>query len=144
MQLFLCGGIALAVWAMTGERDRAAPAFVAGIVLGASVATRVDALVALVALPLWMSALWLDSPRRYARRLLVLGIGSAIGIGIATVDLLWRSRPYYELHRSEILSQVALFGLAVKYLPIFPAGQHHEKTEPRPLGATPVLGHAGD
>ena len=113
VQLFLCGGIALAVWAMTGERDRAAPAFVAGIVLGASVATRVDALVALVALPLWMSALWLDSPRRTARRLLFLGIGTAIGLAIATVDLLWRSRPYYELHRSEILSQVALFGLAV-------------------------------
>ncbi len=113
VQLFLCGGIALAVWAMTGEHDRAAPAFVAGIVLGASVATRVDALVALVALPLWMSALWLDSPRRNARRLLFLGIGTAIGIVIATIDLLWRSRPYYELHRSEILSQVALFGLAV-------------------------------
>jgi len=113
VQLFLCGGIALAVWSMTGERDRAAPAFVAGVVLGASVATRVDALVALVALPLWMSALWLDSPRRNARRLLFLGVGTAIGIAIATVDLLWRSRPYYELHRSEILSQVALFGLAV-------------------------------
>ena len=66
-----------------------------------------------VALPLWMSALWLDSPRRNARRLLFLGIGTTIGIAIATVDLLWRSRPYYDLHRSEILSQVALFGLAV-------------------------------
>jgi Ni/Fe-hydrogenase subunit HybB-like protein len=43
-----------------------------------------------------------------------------------------------------IAAGFALFGLAVKYLPIFPAGQHHEKTEPRPLGATPVLGHAGD
>ena len=113
VQLLLCGGVALAVWAMSGDRDVPAPAFVAGIVLGASVATRVDALIALTALPLWMSALWLDSPRRTPRRLLSLGIGTAIGIVIATADLLWRSRPYYELHRGEILAQAALFGAAI-------------------------------
>ena len=63
VQLFLCGGIALAVWTLRGEADRAAPALVAGLVLGAAVATRVDALVALVALPLWMSARWMDTPQ---------------------------------------------------------------------------------
>jgi Ni/Fe-hydrogenase subunit HybB-like protein len=43
-----------------------------------------------------------------------------------------------------IAAGFALFGLAVKYLPIFPAEGAHEKAEPRPLVATPVLGHAGD
>jgi Ni/Fe-hydrogenase subunit HybB-like protein len=43
-----------------------------------------------------------------------------------------------------IAAGFALFGLAVKYLPIFPAEGAHEKVEPRPLVATPVLGHAGD
>jgi Ni/Fe-hydrogenase subunit HybB-like protein len=43
-----------------------------------------------------------------------------------------------------IAAGFALFGLAVKYLPIFPAEESHEKTEPRPLLATAVLGHAGD
>ncbi|HMK12793.1 MAG TPA: hypothetical protein VK461_14475, partial [Acidimicrobiales bacterium] len=113
VQLFLCGGIALAVWAMDGDRDRPIPALVAGLVLGAAVATRIDALIALLALPLWMSARWLDQPGRVARRLLFLGIGAAAAIALAIVDLLWRSRPYYELHRSEILSQAALFGAAV-------------------------------
>jgi hypothetical protein len=43
-----------------------------------------------------------------------------------------------------IAAGFALFGLAVKYLPIFPAEESLEKTEPRPLVTTPVLGHAGD
>jgi Ni/Fe-hydrogenase subunit HybB-like protein len=43
-----------------------------------------------------------------------------------------------------IAAGFALFGLAVKYLPIFPAEESLEKVEPRPLGATAVLGHAGD
>src|ERR1039458_3735596 len=42
----------------------------------------------------------------------------------------------------------ALFGLAVKYLPIFPADQHtveqRLRTETRPVVATAVLGHAGN
>ena len=63
VQLFLCAGIALAVRAFDGDDDRVGPAVVAGILLGASVATRVDALIALVAVPLWMSARWIDRPR---------------------------------------------------------------------------------
>ena len=51
-------------------------------------------------------------PRLVSRRVLFLGVGVAVGIAIAVVDLLWRSRPYYELHRTEILSQVALFAAA--------------------------------
>jgi Ni/Fe-hydrogenase subunit HybB-like protein len=43
-----------------------------------------------------------------------------------------------------IAAGFALFGLAVKYLPIFPAEGRLEKTEPRPVVGTPVLGHAGD
>ncbi len=42
----------------------------------------------------------------------------------------------------------ALFGLAVKYLPIFPEArvpvQERLRTETAPVVATPVLGHAGD
>jgi len=42
----------------------------------------------------------------------------------------------------------ALFGLAVKYLPIFPEArvpvQERVRTETAPVVATPVLGHAGD
>jgi len=42
----------------------------------------------------------------------------------------------------------ALFGLAVKYLPIFPdvrvPVKERPRTEPAPVVATPVLGHAGD
>src|SRR5208283_3870365 len=42
----------------------------------------------------------------------------------------------------------ALFGLAVKYLPIFPEERHpvqqRLRTENAPVVATPVLGHAGD
>ncbi|HET7440784.1 MAG TPA: Ni/Fe-hydrogenase cytochrome b subunit [Terriglobales bacterium] len=38
----------------------------------------------------------------------------------------------------------ALFGLAAKYLPIFPAEESHPLAEPEAVGATPVLGHAGD
>ena len=113
VQLLVCGGLALTAWAMDGDLDRGAAALVAGLVLGAAVATRVDALVMLVALPLWMAARWIDTPARVARRLVFLGSGVAAGIALAIVDLLWRSRPYYELHRSEILSQAALFAAAV-------------------------------
>ncbi|MGA9386840.1 MAG: Ni/Fe-hydrogenase cytochrome b subunit, partial [Candidatus Sulfotelmatobacter sp.] len=42
----------------------------------------------------------------------------------------------------------ALFGLAVKYLPIFPkeghAAEGRQRSKPERLVATPVLGHAGD
>jgi len=38
----------------------------------------------------------------------------------------------------------ALFGLAVKYLPIFPAEESHPVAEQVAIAATPVLGHAGD
>jgi molybdopterin-containing oxidoreductase family membrane subunit len=42
----------------------------------------------------------------------------------------------------------ALFGVAVKYLPIFPEEEHavqpRLQTETGPVVATPVLGHAGD
>jgi hypothetical protein len=42
----------------------------------------------------------------------------------------------------------ALFGLAAKYLPIFPDKAHvveqHVRTEPRRVAAAAVLGHAGD
>ncbi len=113
MQLLVCGGLALTAWAMEGNLDRGASALVAGLVLGAAVATRVDALVILLALPLWMAGRWIDSPTRVKRRLVFLSVGVAAAIALAAVDLLWRSRPYYVLHRSEILSQVALFGAAV-------------------------------
>ncbi len=44
-----------------------------------------------------------------------------------------------------IAAGFALFGLAVKYLPIFPAEESHPATEEATvLAATPVLGHAGD
>jgi Ni/Fe-hydrogenase subunit HybB-like protein len=44
-----------------------------------------------------------------------------------------------------IAAGFALFGLAVKYLPIFPAEESHPVTEKEPvIAATPVLGHAGD
>jgi Ni/Fe-hydrogenase subunit HybB-like protein len=38
----------------------------------------------------------------------------------------------------------ALFGLAAKYLPIFPAEESHHVAEVEAIAATPVLGHAGD
>jgi Ni/Fe-hydrogenase subunit HybB-like protein len=38
----------------------------------------------------------------------------------------------------------ALFGLAAKYLPIFPAEESHRVAETDVITATPVLGHAGD
>ena len=113
VQLFLCAGLALAVWAFVGDEDGGAPSLVAGLVLGAAVATRIDALVALVVLPLWMSARWIDVPRGASRRLLFLGVGVTAGIALAIVDLLWRSRPYYDLHSSEILSQAALFAASI-------------------------------
>jgi len=43
-----------------------------------------------------------------------------------------------------IAAGFALFGLAVKYLPIFPAEESHPVAEPVAIAATPVLGHAGD
>ena len=43
-----------------------------------------------------------------------------------------------------IATGFALFGLAAKYLPIFPAEESHPLAEPVAIGATPVLGHAGD
>jgi hypothetical protein len=47
-----------------------------------------------------------------------------------------------------IAAGFALFGWAVKYLPIFPEERHAVKpllrTETAPVAATPVLGHAGD
>jgi len=43
-----------------------------------------------------------------------------------------------------IVAGFALFGLAAKYLPIFPAEESHPLAEPVAIGATPVLGHAGD
>jgi len=38
----------------------------------------------------------------------------------------------------------ALFGLAVKYLPIFPAEESQPQVEVAAMSVTPVLGHAGD
>lgn len=43
-----------------------------------------------------------------------------------------------------IAAGFALFGLAVKYLPIFPAEESHPVAKSPAIGATPVLGHAGD
>jgi Ni/Fe-hydrogenase subunit HybB-like protein len=44
-----------------------------------------------------------------------------------------------------IAAGFALFGLATKYLPIFPAEEEaHATTEQPVVAATPVLGHAGD
>ena len=44
-----------------------------------------------------------------------------------------------------IAAGFALFGLAVKYLPIVPAEESHPVTAKEPvIAATPVLGHAGD
>ena len=43
-----------------------------------------------------------------------------------------------------IAAGFALFGLAAKYLPIFPSEESHPLAEPVAIGATPVLGHAGD
>jgi hypothetical protein len=43
-----------------------------------------------------------------------------------------------------IAAGFALFGLAVKYLPIFPAEHSQVVEEPRVLKTTAVLGHAGD
>jgi len=43
-----------------------------------------------------------------------------------------------------IAAGFALFGLAVKYLPIFPAEESHRVEEPEAIAAIPVLGHAGD
>lgn len=43
-----------------------------------------------------------------------------------------------------IAAGFALFGLAVKYLPIFPAEEERKKKEVPVVQATPVLGHAGD
>jgi Ni/Fe-hydrogenase subunit HybB-like protein len=45
---------------------------------------------------------------------------------------------------SIIAAGFALFGLAVKYLPIFPAKESHPVAEREAIAATPVLGHAGD
>jgi Ni/Fe-hydrogenase subunit HybB-like protein len=43
-----------------------------------------------------------------------------------------------------IAAGFALFGLAVKYLPIFPAEESHPVTETKVIAATSVLVHAGD
>jgi Ni/Fe-hydrogenase subunit HybB-like protein len=43
-----------------------------------------------------------------------------------------------------IAAGFALFGLATKYLPIFPAEAVHPADEPVVVRGTPVLGHAGD
>ena len=43
-----------------------------------------------------------------------------------------------------IAAGFALFGLAVKYLPIFPAEEEHKKKEAPAVEATAVLSHAGD
>ena len=47
--------------------------------------------------------------------MIAIGAGAAIAIALATVDLLVRSRPYFDLHRSEVLSQAALFGTSVLF-----------------------------
>jgi len=43
-----------------------------------------------------------------------------------------------------IAAGFALFGFAAKYLPIFPAEESHPLAQLEVIGATPVLGHAGD
>jgi Ni/Fe-hydrogenase subunit HybB-like protein len=43
-----------------------------------------------------------------------------------------------------IAAGFALFGLATKYLPIFPAEAEHPACEPAVVRGTPVFGHAGD
>jgi Ni/Fe-hydrogenase subunit HybB-like protein len=43
-----------------------------------------------------------------------------------------------------IAAGFALFGLAVKYLPIFSAKESHSVTKAPVMGVAPVLGHAGD
>jgi len=46
--------------------------------------------------------------------------------------------------RAIMAAGFALFGLAVKYLPIFPAEQHSQKPEVTIVPGTAVLSHAGD
>jgi Ni/Fe-hydrogenase subunit HybB-like protein len=43
-----------------------------------------------------------------------------------------------------IAAGFALFGLGVKYLPIFPVEEHHPATGAEPGVAAAVLSHAGD
>jgi Ni/Fe-hydrogenase subunit HybB-like protein len=43
-----------------------------------------------------------------------------------------------------IAAGFALFGMAVKYLPIFPAEQPHPVSQVASLSGAPVLSHAGD
>jgi Ni/Fe-hydrogenase subunit HybB-like protein len=43
-----------------------------------------------------------------------------------------------------IAAGFALFGLAAKYLPIFPVEESHAGAEPEAIATTAVLGHAGD
>ena len=43
-----------------------------------------------------------------------------------------------------IAAGFALFGLATKYLPIFPAEESHRVAKVEAIAAAPVLGHAGD
>jgi hypothetical protein len=107
-QPLLAGAVVLMAWAF----DRHAPvtAWLAGAVLGAAFATRLDVLIIVAVVPPWLALRYL-ADRRAAVSAIALLNGLAVVSAIAAIDLGFRSRPYLDLHRSETLSQIAFAAL---------------------------------
>ncbi len=107
-QALLVGALVLAAWGF----DRRSPmtTWLAGALLGAAFATRIDVLIIIAAVPVWLALRHL-ADRRVTIPSVALLNGLATTGAIAAIDLGFRSRPYLDLHRSETLSQVAVAGL---------------------------------
>lgn len=108
-QVLLWGGIWLLVRAYRERSTRVA--LVAGLMLGATLMTRIDAVVYLIPLPLLAAVGWLaagDSGRRRLR-----GIYFAVVCGVlptaivGTIDVQTRSSGYYDVLRSDVLALYA-------------------------------------
>ena len=110
-QLLLLGAAALLL--LAAERGPARSLVMAGAVAGAVVAARVDGVMALAGLAAWLAARAVVA-RRENRRPGLEAAWVAAGVALAAVavaaDAAGPAGPYLRLHRSEVLSQLAVVG----------------------------------
>jgi hypothetical protein len=98
---------ALALLVGTRRLPRPGIAFAAGLLLGATQATRIDGLAFLIAVPAFLTIAWLTNDETYNRKSViwfVVGLGPGVALGL--FDVVERSRPYFTARSGNIRSLV--------------------------------------
>jgi 4-amino-4-deoxy-L-arabinose transferase-like glycosyltransferase len=109
---------AVLVGAVAAERDDAVWWSLGGLLLGGAIATRTDvALVAAGLAPVLVIHVSSAADRATrgvrARGLVAAAAGTSVGVLAATVDLVWFSGEYVDLHGGDVATLVALAGLSL-------------------------------